>query len=189
MNEKRRKGFAQDILIISVAIPISLAYLALIGQFGKQIPPVRTVLRIIAEALSVLFCWRVFNKAGVPGWKALIPYYRDYVLWKTFYGHGVLILIAYGLNLLFQILDSRLISDQLAKLNTIPGVIIEIAIAMALLSFVVWFLIHFYRCNKAIAASFVKSKRFAFWGLCVFNIVGMGILAYDSSEPIHLQEK
>lgn len=34
--------------------------------------------------LQVIGCWKIFKKAGQPGWKALIPVYSDY----TLYGIG-----------------------------------------------------------------------------------------------------
>lgn len=44
------------------------------------------VIAIMVWILTALASWRVFLKAGVPGWKALIPIYREYnifrIAWK-----------------------------------------------------------------------------------------------------------
>jgi hypothetical protein len=44
-----------------------------------------TIFMIIMLALTVLFFvgfWKVFTKAGQPGWAALIPFYNAYMLTK-----------------------------------------------------------------------------------------------------------
>ncbi|MDR0951594.1 MAG: DUF5684 domain-containing protein [Oscillospiraceae bacterium] len=41
-----------------------------------------------AYALSVIARWKYFQKAGEEGWAALIPFYRDYVLFKISWGNG-----------------------------------------------------------------------------------------------------
>ena len=38
--------------------------------------------RWVALILSIIGMWNMFNKAGEPGWGALIPYYKVYLLYK-----------------------------------------------------------------------------------------------------------
>ncbi len=50
----------------------------------------------IGIALTVLFVfgtWKMFEKAGEPGWAALIPFYNVYVLFKIGWGTGWLFLV------------------------------------------------------------------------------------------------
>lgn len=50
------------------------------------------VLMIVAE-------WRLFRKAGVPGWGAIIPFYNTYLLYKIVWGNGwwfLTLLIPFG---------------------------------------------------------------------------------------------
>lgn len=44
------------------------------------------VLVIVAE-------WKIFTKAKQPGWASIVPFYRDYVSYKIFWGNGWLFLI------------------------------------------------------------------------------------------------
>ena len=37
---------------------------------------------LVCYALSTLAMWKIFKKAGEPGWKALIPIYNAYILCK-----------------------------------------------------------------------------------------------------------
>lgn len=50
----------------------------------------------ICLALGVLVIvgfWRLFAKAGEPGWACLIPFYSQYVLYKMAFGNGWLFLL------------------------------------------------------------------------------------------------
>lgn len=62
-----------------------------------------TVMAIVGLALMVLMIaatWRIFKKAGTGGWKALIPIYSDYTLykiaWKKKYFFMMLVLVILG---------------------------------------------------------------------------------------------
>ena len=37
--------------------------------------------------------WKLFTKAGEPGWAAIIPFYSNYVLFKIAFGNGWLFLL------------------------------------------------------------------------------------------------
>jgi len=67
------------------------------------------IFMIIMLALTVLFLvgfWKVFTKAGQPGWAALIPFYNAYILTKIAGRPGwwVLMLMIPFVNLAFGIL-------------------------------------------------------------------------------------
>ncbi|MGN0194176.1 MAG: DUF5684 domain-containing protein [Pseudoramibacter sp.] len=46
------------------------------------------VLFIIIAALLIVANWKIFEKAGVPGWGSLIPIYNAYLLYKITWGNG-----------------------------------------------------------------------------------------------------
>ena len=67
------------------------------------------IFMIVMLALTVLFFvgfWKVFTKAGQPGWAALIPFYNAYILTKIAGRPGwwVLMLMIPFVNLAFGIL-------------------------------------------------------------------------------------
>ncbi|MBR2709992.1 hypothetical protein IKE72_02850 [Candidatus Saccharibacteria bacterium] len=41
-----------------------------------------TIMAIIMFIITVIASWKIFKKAGEPGWKALIPFYNYYILYK-----------------------------------------------------------------------------------------------------------
>lgn len=42
----------------------------------------------------VVVYWKLFQKAGEPGWASLIPFYNAYVLYKIAFGNGWLFLLS-----------------------------------------------------------------------------------------------
>lgn len=51
---------------------------------------------IVLLALCVLFivaAWRIFAKAGEPGWACLVPFYNAYVMFKITWGNGLFFLL------------------------------------------------------------------------------------------------
>ena len=45
--------------------------------------------------LAIIGFWKMFEKAGEPGWKALIPIYNLYILFKIAWGNGILFLLLF----------------------------------------------------------------------------------------------
>ena len=43
----------------------------------------------IVSVLMIVSMWKIFTKAGKPGWAALIPIYNDYVLYEIVCGRGL----------------------------------------------------------------------------------------------------
>lgn len=43
---------------------------------------------IIISILMIIAMWKIFTKAGEAGWKAIIPIYSTYILFKIIYGSG-----------------------------------------------------------------------------------------------------
>lgn len=58
---------------------------------------VSAVVWVICIALCVLMLvayWKLFQKAGEPGWACLVPFYSNYVLFKIAFGNGWLFLLS-----------------------------------------------------------------------------------------------
>ena len=51
---------------------------------------------ILAVAVILIIArWRVYTKAGEPGWGSLIPFYNEYLLFKIAWGNGWLFLLTF----------------------------------------------------------------------------------------------
>lgn len=62
-------------------------------SYSTQGNPVATVIALVLVVLVIAAVWRIFAKAGEPGWKALIPFYNLYIEYKLFWGNGWLFLL------------------------------------------------------------------------------------------------
>lgn len=70
-------------------------------------------LTVLAAVITCVILYKIFEKAGIPGWKALIPFYNMYVLYKITWGNGFMSLL-----LLIPIVDviiSIMTAIKLAK--------------------------------------------------------------------------
>ena len=55
-----------------------------------------TVVITVAVVIFAVVClWKIFEKAGEPGWAAIIPLYNTYVLFKITWGNGLLFLLCF----------------------------------------------------------------------------------------------
>ena len=69
-------------------VGVGAVFLLVVGIIGIAV----AVLMIVAE-------WKLFRKAGVPGWGAIIPFYNTYLLYKIVWGSGwwfLTLLIPFG---------------------------------------------------------------------------------------------
>lgn len=49
---------------------------------------------VLAVAAFMIVCmWKIFSKAGQPGWASIIPFYNSYVLFDIAWGNGLLFLL------------------------------------------------------------------------------------------------
>ena len=51
------------------------------------------IVSFLLVVAMVIAGWRQFTKAGQPGWASLIPFYRDYISYKIYWGEGKLFLV------------------------------------------------------------------------------------------------
>ena len=48
---------------------------------------------VIGSILTIIVMWKLFVKAGKPGWAAIVPFYNLYVLFEITWGNGWLFLV------------------------------------------------------------------------------------------------
>lgn len=71
-------------------------------------------------ALSVFYIislWKIFTKAGQPGWAAIIPIYNTYVLLKIVGkpGYWLVLMLIPGVNFVFAIWSMNMLSKSFGK--------------------------------------------------------------------------
>ena len=59
------------------------------------------ILLVVAYfVLKIVANWKIFEKAGQPGWAAIVPFYKQYIEFKIYWGNGLLFLVPLVLSLL-----------------------------------------------------------------------------------------
>ena len=128
------------------------------------------LLIIIWYVLIVIAYWKVFSKAGEPGWKALIPIYNVYtefkISWKNQSMFWVYLVCAIASAVLGQI------SSYVALLGSVAGIVV-LVISVLL--------------NVRLAKAFGKGTGFAI-GLIFLTPIFMMILGFGSSQYLGAQD-
>lgn len=132
-----------------------------------------TVLAIVGLAYTVLMLvarWKIFKKAGTGGWKAIVPFYSDYtmykVAWKKKYFWFVLvlsILASVCVNLSGDFPQYSLVFALIAAVLFISVIVLEI------------------KCQVKLAKAFRKGAGFAV-GLILLPIVFYPILGFGGAK-------
>ena len=79
--------------------------------------PCTTILSLAISVLAIIALWKIFEKAGEPGWAAIIPFYNLYVLFKITWGNGwkfLLMLIPIA-NIVFAIITMVKLAKAFGK--------------------------------------------------------------------------
>lgn len=56
---------------------------------------VYTVIALVICVLTIIAFWKVFTKAGKPGWASIIPFYSQYCMFDIAWGNGWLFLLTF----------------------------------------------------------------------------------------------
>ena len=62
-------------------------------EISSQGSPVASIISLIIIVICIAAAWKVFEKAGEEGWKAIIPLYNLYTEYKMFWGNGWIFLL------------------------------------------------------------------------------------------------
>ena len=52
------------------------------AAFGGAVLGTMVAMFAVVLVLLIIACWKIFKKAGIPGWKSLIPIYNVYLVFK-----------------------------------------------------------------------------------------------------------
>lgn len=108
---------------------------------------------LVLTVLSVIAMWKIFVKAGVDGWKALVPVYNSWLLFEISGKPGWWSLVG--------------LASFIPVLGIFAGIV----------GLVLWIL-----AALNLGKAFGKSTAFSVIGLVIFSIVGLLILGFDKSK-------
>ncbi len=86
-------------------------------EYAYEPSPGVTWLSIAISILGIVAMWKIFEKAGEPGWAAIIPFYNVYVLFKITWGNGwkFLFLLIPIANIVFAIITMVKLAKAFGK--------------------------------------------------------------------------
>lgn len=140
---------------------------------------------LISLAIIVAFFianWKIFTKAGIEGWKSLIPFYNAYILITKIARKPVAYFLAPFLGMLgifFLALVVAVISFATRDNPILFGLI-----GLAYLVYIIFLIVIFVKINVAIAKNFGHSGAFAV-GLILLPYIFYLILGFDNSKFIY----
>lgn len=140
----------------------------LINKIGTSALIVMSIFILVIAILVIVAMWKIFQKAGEPGWKAIIPFYNSYTMYKIVWDTKFF-WINFGLGVLTGIIN---LLPPLAFI----GYIVSIAT----------FVIEVMLLNK-LAKSFGHGTGFTI-GLIFLPYVFFLILGFGSDEFIKTDE-
>ena len=150
-------------------------------------------LSFAATALIYISRWHIFKKMGMPGWKGIIPYYGDYMLFKTVWttkafwamiiGAGVYLVLY--LSSIFIIPVTVALAARNASSSTafLPMVVWGIVQAVLMLAFLVFVLVIQVRLHLRLAKGFGKGAGFGV-GMAFLSAIFYPILAFGKAQYI-----
>lgn len=122
------------------------------------------VLVIAIGILLIVANWKIFTKAGQPGWATLIPFYNVYVMSQIAFGNAIYFI-------------ALIVVWVVSFIGNISG--IDFISSLASLAQLVLYIIYCAKISKA----FQKSIGFTV-GLVVLPVIFFPILGFDSSRYI-----
>ena len=87
------------------------------AEYYSQPRPGMTFFSLAVAVLGIVAMWKIFEKAGEPGWAAIIPFYNLYVLFKITWGSGwkFLLLLIPIANIVFLIITMVKLAKAFGK--------------------------------------------------------------------------
>lgn len=148
-------------------------YSAILSYYGSVM-----LFSLVLGILMIIAYWKIFNKAGEAGWKAIIPIYNSYIVFKIAW-RPLMFGISIALSVLYVILFTigfifEYSTGGSMLLAVLPILLIVIAVINIML---------LHKLSKA----FGHGVGFTL-GLIFLNIIFLFILAFGSSQYVRYNE-
>lgn len=70
-------------------------YDAVYSAVGAGVFAVYTIIILAITVLTIIASWKIYTKAGKPGWACIVPFYSQYCLFDIAWGNGWLFLLSF----------------------------------------------------------------------------------------------
>ena len=151
------------------------------------------LLSLASTALIMVSRWHIFKKMGMPGWKGIIPYYGDYMLFKTVWStkafwamiigtavYFVLYMMSAFMLPVFSVLAAR---NSPGSTQVMAVAVWGILAAVLVIAFLVFILVIQIRLNIRLAKAFGKGAGFGL-GLAFLSMIFYPVLAFGKAQYV-----
>ena len=167
---------------------VTTAEAAFAGGVMGSILTVLMIFSIILSILLIIADWKIFKKAGEPGWKAIIPIYNIYIMYKIVNMRGWWWFMV-GFTILYTIVatsigyNPSLTPEELANLNfsTHPIFIVTLIVFCAVSIYVS--IVYAYRTAKVFGHGIGYIIGLLFLPCIFWLILGFGKSKYSKKAP------
>lgn len=140
------------------------------------------VIGIAAAIISIIAMWKIFTKAGEKGWKALIPIYDIYVLYKisgakNWFWALIVTEIIVIIDSAIASANGSIVTDASGNVTAINDVVFSVIVALAAIFELVCYIVLCAKLSKA----FKRGAGTAI-GLFFFPYIFTLILAFGSAK-------
>ena len=70
-----------------------LTYNSNVSDPATLVPTI--IISVVAAIFGIVVMWKIFTKAGKPGWASIVPFYNLYVFFEITWGNGWLFLLLF----------------------------------------------------------------------------------------------
>lgn len=138
------------------------------------------IISIVLTVLFIVALWKVFTKAGEPGWKCLIPIYNIYMLFQIAHNDGfVKLIVSAVLSIVVSIAAGGLMTYGIVA-GSVGAIIAGVALIIAVVAIMIWALVIQYKMYADLAEAFGHERVFA-WGLLLLQPIFICILGFETS--------
>lgn len=145
---------------------------------------------LVSGILMVIVFWKLYKKAGYPGWKCLLPVYNIYNQFNIAWKPGRFFLFLFWFVMFFVSISATLTCINSYGLVTATALQQDVIFGTAAFSVVciLAMILMSIRLLIHLATAFGRKKRFA-WGLAFFPILFFLVLAFGKTRYIGPQLK
>lgn len=153
--------------------------LAQYEKFNEQImafftKPIGIIIILLMYIIFMIIpLWKIFEKAGQKGWKAIIPIYNIYILFK----------IAWKPSMFYVFIVVEVLQNVIPLFNIKTLILSSIVTVLSIILLVVMV-----KLSVKVAKSFGKEKGFGI-GILFLPIIFLYILALGKSEYVGIEEE
>ncbi|RRD94101.1 hypothetical protein EII17_09920 [Clostridiales bacterium COT073_COT-073] len=78
---------------LAMNLPLAMADYEKAARQAQMVGVLSGIFGLILTVVMIISMWKLFAKAGEPGWAAIVPFYNLFVMYKISWGKGILFLL------------------------------------------------------------------------------------------------